>query len=65
MKKEFVDVSTTKKLKVFRNKTFLKVKKATNEIRTRDLSLTKRVLYQLSYSGAVTEQNTNSTKTKN
>ena len=31
----------------------MKKKKANNEIRTRDLSLTKRVLYQLSYIGSV------------
>jgi hypothetical protein len=31
---------------------FITPKKATNGIRTHDLSLTKRVLYQLSYSGA-------------
>ena len=31
-----------------------KTKKATNGIRTHDLSLTKRVLYQLSYSGNIT-----------
>ena len=30
------------------------IKKATNGIRTHDLSLTKRVLYQLSYSGNIT-----------
>ena len=38
----------------FKKKLFSKKKcAATNEIRTRDLSLTKRVLYQLSYSGEV------------
>ena len=48
------------KKKLFQKKKYA----ATNEIRTRDLSLTKRVLYQLSYSGEVISSFLQSGKTK-
>ena len=50
MKNFFCEDHLTK-ITMKRNEILTLRKKATNGIRTHDLSLTKRVLYQLSYSG--------------